>query len=184
MTFRRATAADAKALGALHVASWREAYGGLLPAAMLCGLDAAQRAQRWTAILAEEGEGATLLLEDAGGLAGFASVGPQRDAGLAARGYQGELLALYVLRRVQRLGVGSALLRAGAAHLRTHGYSAAALWVLRDNAPARAFYRATGATILATREERRQDASLHEVAMGWDNLGARWFMAKLQPGGD
>jgi ribosomal protein S18 acetylase RimI-like enzyme len=56
---------------------------------------------------------------------------------------------------------------------------AAALWVLRDNQPARRFYEALGAKVVGQRVEtvderigersRTQDV-LHEVAYGWPDL--------------
>jgi hypothetical protein len=50
---RRAQLADAAALAVVHVASWRRAYGGLLPDAYLDGLDVDRWTTRWEAALAE-----------------------------------------------------------------------------------------------------------------------------------
>ncbi|MDQ0544114.1 ribosomal protein S18 acetylase RimI-like enzyme [Methylobacterium brachiatum] len=59
-----------------------------------------------------------------------------------------------------------------AAHLRRSGYRAASLWVLRDNATARRFYARLGGVVVGERVERRERATLEEVAYGWRDLAA------------
>ena len=51
LQIRSATPADAEALAKLHLASYRAAYQGLLPAAVLASLRAEDREQRWQASL-------------------------------------------------------------------------------------------------------------------------------------
>lgn len=58
---RAATAADADAMGALHVRSWRYGYRGLVPDEVLAALNPAQRAQRWRETLALPGDSAVFL---------------------------------------------------------------------------------------------------------------------------
>jgi ribosomal protein S18 acetylase RimI-like enzyme len=50
------------------------------------------------------------------------------------------------------------------------GFSAAALWVLRDNPRARRFYEYHGGQIIAEREDIRDDVVLVELAYGWSDL--------------
>jgi ribosomal protein S18 acetylase RimI-like enzyme len=50
------------------------------------------------------------------------------------------------------------------------GFSAAALWVLRDNAVARRFYDQQGSKVIAEREDVRDGAVLVELAYGWADL--------------
>jgi GNAT superfamily N-acetyltransferase len=146
LRIRAAKADDAETIARIHVASWRESYAELMPAETLQGLDIAERAGHWRNILtAGPGSGATFLLELAGeGPIGFASCGAQRSERLAALGYVGEFEALYILRRGQRRGGGRALMRAMARHLLGQGWTAASVWVFRDNPPARRFYEALG----------------------------------------
>lgn len=47
---------------------------------------------------------------------------------------------------------------------------AAALWVLEDNHLARSFYETIGARVIGFREDVRTDATLNEVAYGWEDL--------------
>lgn len=168
---REAAAGDAEGLAAVHVAAWREAYAGVLPEAMLAGLSVEARAAAWAKIL---GEGQTWVraAEDGSRIVGFVAACAQRDAGLAQAGFGGEVSAIYRLRSHQGLGLGRALMRAAAADLAVRGFAGAALWVLRDNAPARSFYERLGGVVVDEKTEARPAATFVEVAYGWPDLAA------------
>ena len=163
--FRHATPADADALGHAHVEAWRETYAGLVPDAVLAGLDPRARAAMWRDVLAKGG--AVHLAERDGAIIGFASGGPQRDASLP---YSGEVRAIYVLRSAQRHGVGRVLMSAVARDLLTRGHATAALWVLEGNGSARRFYEALGGREVARRETRSDGFSAIDIAYGWQDL--------------
>ncbi|WP_339112431.1 GNAT family N-acetyltransferase [Thioclava sp. GXIMD2076] len=166
---------DVEELAQLHVQAWRDTYTGLLPQAMLDQLDLRQRMTQWhNAITHKAGRSGTgVVLARAGGdLLGFVSYGPQRDADLALKGYDGEIEALYVQRNAQGRGLGRALLGHAGTRLQAAGFGAAALWVLEANAPACAFYAAMGAEICDTRIELRPEATLQDRAYGWRDLEA------------
>jgi ribosomal protein S18 acetylase RimI-like enzyme len=169
-TLRPAVTDDADAIGALHVAAWRETYASLMPAAMLQGLSVESRTALWRRVLADP-RSAVVVAEGAGALAGFCSCGPQRSAALAEQGYDGEITAIYVLRRFQERGVGSALMAAAAEALGRRSFKAAALWVLDRNEPARRFYERRGGLLVGTRTESTNGTVLTEVAYGWPDLG-------------
>lgn len=168
---RAATTGDAAAIAAVHVTGWRETYTGLLPDAMLAGLDEGERAQRWARMLGD-GETRAFVAEQGGAIIGFASGNPQRDAGLRDGGFAGEIGAIYLLRRAQGLGLGRVLMAAAARDLRDRGFAAASLWALRDNLQARGFYERLGGEIVSAREERRGGTILHELCFGWRELDA------------
>lgn len=170
---RRATPVDAPALAELHVACWREAYAGLLPQAMLAEISVARRTFMWARILSrpERHNAARVHLAHAGDdLIGFGACGTQRTPALLDAGFDGEITALYVRARSQRRGLGAVLSRALAADLRAHGCRGMALWVLRNNLPARRFYEALGGILVGEAEDRREHATLVEVAYGWPRL--------------
>lgn len=168
-TIRLAGPSDAAAIARVHVGSWREAYRGLLPDSLLDGLTVEARAARWTILLAP-GEAATFVATRDSAVIGFGSAGPQRDAVLREAGYAGEVLALYVLREGQRCGIGRALMGSMAGMLDARGCESLALWVLEGNAPARRFYEAVGGVAIGTKEERRGEETVREVAYGWRDL--------------
>jgi ribosomal protein S18 acetylase RimI-like enzyme len=160
---------DCVRIGALHVTAWREAYGGLLPAELLAGLDPGRRADQWRRHLAGDDELAGLWVgEDAAGApVGFVATGAPQDGAL---GWDAEIHALYVLGSTQRQGLGRRLLEIAAAHLADQGAGTLGLWVPRDNAPGRAFYGGTGGRPVGERVEPIGGRSMVEVAYLWVDL--------------
>jgi ribosomal protein S18 acetylase RimI-like enzyme len=137
---RAARQADARAIAGVHVATWRDAYAGLLPSEVLAGLDAEERAERWHGKLADPAEGTfVVVFETEGRVAGFASGGPSRDQFPG-----GEVYTIYVDPRCQGRGAGGRLLAAAVRHLAAARFTEASLWVLADNRPARGFYESQG----------------------------------------
>lgn len=170
---RRATIDDADKLGAVHVDSWHETYAGILPDDMLAGLSIEARSAMWAKILGDPSAfaaTAVYVIEDKDSIVGFGACGRQRDVRLKELGFDAEISAIYVLRSEQRRGVGRALMHEMASDLRTRGHAAAALWVLRENAAAREFYRRLGGDVVAEKEDRREKVDLVEVAYGWREL--------------
>jgi hypothetical protein len=164
---------DAQALGAMHVASWRETYLGILPDKMLASLSVESRATAWAKIMREPAtERATVvyLAEHQGTIIGFGSCCAQRTESLKAKGYDGEVSAIYVLREFQKRKIGTRLFRAMSSDLLHRGLNAAALWVLRDNLKARRFYEHYGGKVIAEREDNRDGTVLVELAYGWSDL--------------
>ncbi len=173
ITLREGTVEDAPALGALHVASWRETYAGLLPDAMLAELSVATRATMWADILsnpAASGGMVVFVAEADDRLVGFGCCSAQRDQDLAAAGFSGEIGAIYILRAHQGGRVGRAIMAALSRALADMGHFAASLWVLRDNAAARSFYERLGGGIIGERTEVEPEATLVELAYGWRDL--------------
>lgn len=141
---RPARAEDADDIARVHVASWRVAYDGLMPAAYLQGLDVGARAAGWRSTLAApKDRSRTLVLESDGELVGFVAVGASRDEP-ESRQLSGEVAAIYLDPACWGRGWGRALLGAGRCSLVEMGFGDAVLWVLDANARARAFYKADG----------------------------------------
>ena len=151
-SIRHAVAADADAIARVQVASWRVAYAGLMPAALLAGLSVEQRAIGWRVRLeSAQPEYRCFVMEgDAGAggdlaprqVLGFASSGPSRDGGADLDTL--EVYAFYLDPRAWGRGLGRALFAAAIDDARRRGHPAATLWVLEGNARARRFYEAAG----------------------------------------
>jgi len=174
-TIRQASVADVADLAQIHVACWHESYDGLVPAATLAAFTVERGKAVWGRILTEPAAfnaAVAYVVEIDHRLVGFGSCCAQRSPELAARGFDGEVSSIYLLRAVQRRGQGASLLHALAADLLSRGFAAASLWVLRDNARARGFYERCGGHILGERTDVREHAKLHEVAYGWPSLAA------------
>ena len=137
---RPAVLQDAGAIAAVHVATWRDAYAGLLPDDLLDGLDVDDRAGRWRGKLAALPDGLfVFVVELDAQVRGFVSGGPSRDGGA-----DGEVYAIYVDPGSQDQGAGRQLLQAAVDCLTGAGFTEARLWVLADNHPARGFYESQG----------------------------------------
>jgi GNAT superfamily N-acetyltransferase len=147
---RTATPEDALAVETVRIATWQCAYRGLVPDAYLDGLtiDARRRA----AVIAE-GRSTTLLCLDDGVAVGMAAFGPTRDDDLDGL----ELYALYVVPAAWRSGAGTALLTACG--------DVTSLWVLEDNAGARAFYARHGFAPDGTVKELDLGATVRDVRL-------------------
>lgn len=168
MEFRNAVPDDAPALAALHVASWRETYHGLLPEAMLAGQSVTARADMWRMILqgpVAAGVANVFMALDKSSIVGFGACGPQRDPALQQLGFGGEIGALYILRSHQHRGAGRTIVSMAAAALASRAQTGMALWVLGGNVAARDFYERLGGSVVSTK-----DAPLPEIAYGWRDL--------------
>ena len=157
---------DAAGIACVHVATWRSAYRGLLPDDFLVSLSEAHYTDRWRRVISE-GSSRVFVVDEPGGISGFASGGRER-AGEA--GFAGELYALYVLEGSQRRGHGRDLVRAVAGALRDLHLPDMIVWVLRDNSPARAFYERLGGTYVRAQPITIGTATLEEVSYGWHAL--------------
>lgn len=141
---RPAHEADVEAFTAIHQASWRAAYEGIVREAVIVA-DADRRRAAWSGYVAEpptpahRAHVATLRRQTVG----FTAFGPSRDAD-AKDGKTGEIYAAYVTPHVWRQGVGRRLLAEAERVLRADGFTDATLWVLDTNLRARAFYEAAG----------------------------------------
>lgn len=155
VTIRPATTA-----AEVHVASWRAAYRGLVPARILDGLSVDAREQLVLKMLSLDG--VSVWVADVGGrVDAFASFGPAR--GPAAE-HAGELYVLYAHERAWGSGLGRALLSRAVDELTRGGFREAVLWVLEANERARRFYERHGWTPSGERRtEHLQDHPLDEV---------------------
>jgi GNAT superfamily N-acetyltransferase len=138
---REATVVNANAIAEVHVASWRVAYPGILPAAYLDSLSVDARADRWHRSLAA-GRPRVLIADVDNTLVGWIAFGPSRDGDKDA-GW-GEIEALYVLPAHWGAGVGRRLMECARRKLTEAGFTDVLLWVLAANEHARAFYSQVG----------------------------------------
>lgn len=180
-TVRRARPADAAAIAALHVRSWRAAYADIVDTASLQALDPAEMEQRFLApgsgcLAAGDGRVAAFVATSGGTVAGWACAGPRRvpadmRGDVLADAAGAELYSLYLDPVFFGTGAGRALLRACMAHARAGGHAAMDVRVLRDNVRACRFYRRQGGRRLARGEDcligGRPYAAVRYV---WDDL--------------
>jgi hypothetical protein len=179
IAIRRAVAADAVAIAAVHVAAWRSAYPGILPDSYLANLSVSRQAAYYDAAI-RGGTGVfvaiatgTDLPPGGGGttrIIGFATAGRARTGGPFGRRLgEGEVETLYVLDDWRERGIGRRLIRAAAAHLADAGCRSVFLWVLRDN-PSRWFYQRLGGKPAAEAEIRFAGRDVMQMAFVWEPI--------------
>jgi ribosomal protein S18 acetylase RimI-like enzyme len=159
---RRAEIDDVEGITAVHDASWRYAYEGLIPAQELARM-IARRGPRWWSRAIRRGT-AVLVLEVGGTIAGYATFGPNRARDLMQKG---EIYEIYLLPEYQGVGLGTQLFLAARKELARHGYETAVVWALADNEPACRFYRNAGGRRVARSTEQFGKMVLAKVAYAW-----------------
>jgi ribosomal protein S18 acetylase RimI-like enzyme len=175
---RRAHAADAASIGAVHVAAWRSAYPGILPDTYLASLSAARQAafyDRTIRSLAGWVHVATASGRDAGAdgaparVVGFVTAGPARPVRGIKPPADGEIETLYVLDDWRERGLGRKLMQAAAADLAGSGCTSAFVWVLRQN-QSRWFYERLGGRVAAEAEIEVAGRPVVQTAYVWSPI--------------
>ncbi len=137
MPIRAARAADAETIERIRIRGWQRAYRHIFDPDELDRI--APNPARFEHELERPPAGrATFVVELDGRVVGFAVVGPSRD-----ELELGELYAIYVDPDSWSLGAGRELIGHAEERL-AEEYGEAALWVLEENARARAFYERAG----------------------------------------
>lgn len=154
---RVARPSDAAAMARVHVATWREAYRGLMTDEVLDDPEfVARREALWDRVLTDErpGRNRVAVAESTDGIVGIAMSGPPMDDDTAA---ERQLYVLYVYAAHHGSGLGAALLSAV-----TDESEPTCLWVADPNPRAQAFYRRSG---FAPDGAERVDDGVRELRM-------------------
>src|SRR5436309_2301776 len=106
MRIRTAQPADAPHIAQVHVETWRAAYRGQIPAAVLGALSVERRTAFWLEQLTQS-RGPIFVAEDES-VFGFCDLIPSRDPDADLKTVA-EIAAIYVLPQHWRQGAGSAL---------------------------------------------------------------------------
>jgi ribosomal protein S18 acetylase RimI-like enzyme len=147
---RAAVAADSGAMAEAFIEAWRQAYPGVVPDAVLAGLEQDKTA-RWLAGLIEQRpEGETDVAVSGGQVTGFVRYGRRAvpdgavPDGPAPDETLGYVFGLYVHPGHAGRGTGQALLRHAEQRLRERGCARVALHVFAANERARRLYTRAG----------------------------------------
>jgi GNAT superfamily N-acetyltransferase len=159
MRIREATIADARPIAEIHVRAWRGAYRGQVPDDFLDALSVEDRLgqHEWTIRNPRE-TWRLWVVEDDGGVIGFAVTGPSEDADADER--TGEVYAIYLEPDRVGTGFGRTLFAHAVEDLRARGFTTATLWVLETNERARRFYETAGWTPDGTTASERFDCAM------------------------
>ena len=166
MRIRPADPSDIPAVAAIKVESWRHAYRGIMPDAVLDALTAEEVQAQWLGVAPAGFADAVLVADGPDGIAGYTMSGPVHEP---AGDIPGQLYAIYLRPSHMRRGLGTALFHATAQRLAAQGFPEFLLWVLEANAPARAFYERHGGMLIpgARAVTEIGEAQLPECAYGF-----------------
>ncbi|WP_024287837.1 GNAT family N-acetyltransferase [Cellulomonas sp. KRMCY2] len=143
VTIRPATVDDAEAIAQVHVASWRQAYTGVVAEDYLAGLDVTSRAAWWREHLGGATRGLRVwVAQDEGRVVGFSSLGPSIDEDAERNTLQ--IYTIYLEPTFWGHGVARELMRTVLSSVPDG--APVTLWVLAANERARHFYRRNGFT--------------------------------------
>jgi ribosomal protein S18 acetylase RimI-like enzyme len=155
---RSATRDDIPALARVHVQSWLETYGGLVPTEILDAITLEARVLQWERTF-DQPHGIFVALEN-DVVVGFASCGAAQDFLQA----DGELYTLYLLNKFQHRGLGRALWNAVLEFAQARNWESMVVWVLEANILAQGFYKHQGCKFVDRRVEVLRGVKLPEVA--------------------
>lgn len=141
MIVRLAEPRDAHAVAQIHVATWREAYRGIVPDDYLATLSVERRELIWRQAIEKSMPEVWVAAEESS-IVGWIAFGQCRDADKSPD--VGEVWAINIRPAHWSRGIGRALWQAARARLQQRGFKETTLWVLRANERAMRFYRAAG----------------------------------------
>ncbi|MFZ6844364.1 GNAT family N-acetyltransferase [Undibacterium sp. RuTC16W] len=168
ISLRRATVADAQAIAAVRIESWRTTYRGIMPDAYLDEMKLDDSAAIWTRILTADNPAVCVFVAIADDeIIGFASGMLLKEE---KQGMHSELTAIYLRPTFQNSGIGQRMLQKVARTLQAMGASNMLVWVLTGNKAARQFYENFGGQFLVEQDFIWDELELQEVAYGWPDL--------------
>jgi ribosomal protein S18 acetylase RimI-like enzyme len=133
--------ADAEEIARIHVQCWQESYSDLLPAEFLKKLSVDARVVQWRQTLSDP-RIFTRVAREAGRIVGFVSCGPAREG--AAKGADGEIFAIYILKTYHGRKIGRNLIASAARFWFSKGGRNLIVLSIAGNTQATAFYEALG----------------------------------------
>ena len=153
--------ADAPALARIFRESWLLSYRGIIPHLHLESM-VRQRTADWWRDAMKSGD-STLVLEMAGTVAGYATIGTSCQRGP----FQGEIYELYLDPIYQGLGLGEHLFEGCRHCLDMRKLSGLIVWALLANTAACDFYWRRGGRPVASTFTKIGGARLEKVAFAW-----------------
>ena len=164
VSVREATLSDIPGIVRVNIATWRDAYRGVIPDDILDALSQEEREKAYSALLSEDGVFSYIAEDVSGRIAGFVVAGPRKFRDLY---HEVEVYALYVEKESQRRGVGAFLLGAAFNKFREKNVGSVCLTVLEGNRYRR-FYEKNAGKFLCSKIIELQGVPLQVAAYGWE----------------
>jgi len=168
ITLRRGAAGDAPAIARVRIESWRTTYRGIIPDAYLDGMQVDASTAIWDRVLtAGPNTTSVFVVERDDEIVGFAGGAMLKEP---KYGIDAELVAIYVRREFQHVGLGRRLVGAVVDAQSAYGATGLLTWVIAGNKAARAFYERLGGELLVEQPFQWDGMDLVEAGYGWRDL--------------
>lgn len=159
---RPATAQDVPDIAEVHRQSWLQAYTGLIPHRALLQM-VERRGEAWWR-RAVGGPSTLLVLDVAGMVAGYTTVGLSRARSLPQ---EGEIYELYLRPEYQGIGMGRILFGEARLLLKSLGCDGILAWCLEDSDHANRFFRRSGGQDIAEGVEDFDGQPFKKIGFAW-----------------
>lgn len=168
MIIRKASVSDAYSIARVNIDTWKTAYSGIISQDYLDSLSYKKKEKIWEDILKNRNKKSFIYVaqDENRNIIGFACAGLERS-GLSK--YNGELHAIYVLKKYQRRGTGKSLFLTIFKNLYRMNIKNMIVWVLK-NSRYRTFYESLQGKNVGEKKDKIGDKNYDLVAYGWDNI--------------
>ena len=146
----------------VYVQTWQDTYLSVIPYEYLSSMSVAQHEKAFFNELSSKHTIGSVA-EDGGRVLGFITGGYERDGDPI---YSGEIYTLYVLKSLQRRGIGKKLVSALALQFNRLGIYSMLVRVLKLN-PYRRFYNKISGIYLKTEPSLFEDETIDVAIYGW-----------------
>ena len=168
LLIRCATKADIPDIAHIHVASWRDAYRGVIPDAVIDARTVEGATAMWSGTTIKFPENLTVAEMPDGQIAGFSCAGPVTDAEHSGP-YEFEVYALHVRPDARQRGIGAALLHHAMGRARDELHmNSMIIWTLEGLRLSRRFYEREGGKVVKHDHWQVGGGVVQELAYGWN----------------
>jgi len=155
-------------LAMVNFTAWQETYRNIIHDSFINSLNLETYVERWERILAGNAKSRFVLVAKStdGEIAGYCMGGRVQQP---FKQFEGEIYALYLLKKYHGKGVGGRLFREAMLRLQQMNFNSACLFVLRNN-PTIDFYRHFKPDFETTTTVQIDGKEYDDVALGWSRL--------------
>jgi ribosomal protein S18 acetylase RimI-like enzyme len=159
---RDARLQDAPTIADVHNEAWSGAYSGIIPHKALTRMLARRNREWWSNAIRRNAS--ILVIEAAGRVVGYATIGRNRTSQIDA---EGEIYELYIAPQYQGIGLGTRLFSEARRVLENHAMRGVVVWALEENVNACDFYYGKGGRDIAEGTEKFDERMVKKIAFVW-----------------
>ena len=175
MIYRRPNSLDSFGIAKVHVDTWNSTYKGLISEKILQRRTYEVSQRRWHDRIARliDKEIIYIAENDYGEIVAFIMAGTEKYNLIGTlqdlNDYEGELMAIYVLKEYQKKNIGFRLLSLVVKYFLSKNINSMIVWVLKEN-PSKGFYKRLGAKYIGAKYLNLDGELYLESAYGWSDI--------------